>query len=120
MDDFEDLTEEEIAQLMELGIIDDQMSTLDKQMSMAQSIRDRPGPEMRGNHRVQTAANPLEFVGQGIQQYKANKQLEDIANKQGALLDKQMAGRQAFLKGLRGPQRPPGLGPMPQDDLGIY
>jgi len=51
---------------------------LKEQMAQAQALRDVPAPEMRGNGRVQTAANPLEFIGRGIQQYRQGKEVRDL------------------------------------------
>jgi hypothetical protein len=121
MDDFSDLSEEEIQQLIDLGIIDDETGMLDKQMKYAQSMRNAPGPEMRGNGRVMVAGNPLEFAAQAWQGIRSGNEIKDIKARQEELLRKQSAGRQTFLKGLRGKnqqmQQDPyaGYGPQPYD-----
>jgi hypothetical protein len=50
-----------------------EISALEKQMAAAEALR-MATPEMRGNGRVTTAANPLEFLGKGIGDYKLMKQ----------------------------------------------
>lgn len=42
--------------------------TLNKQFALAEELRGTPMPEMRSNHRVTRAANPLEFLNTGIRQ----------------------------------------------------
>lgn len=106
MDEFEGLTEEQLQQLIELGIIPDQQSYLSEQMEQANAVRNREGPQMQGNGRVQTAANPLEFLGQGIQKYQAGKDLKDIGKKREDLLNKQVIGRKALLDAIRGRRGP--------------
>lgn len=122
MDDFlnlEDLSEEEIAQLMEMGALDDQMGILDKQLAQATALRNAPGPEGRDSGRVYTAANPLEHLVHAAQGIQAGSQMEDLAKKQEAILGQQTSGRKAFLDALR--RRPKvGLGPMPGEDMGVY
>jgi hypothetical protein len=121
MDDFSDLSEEEIQQLIDLGVIDDENTTLDKQMKYAQAMRNKAGPDMRGNGRVMVAANPLEFAVQAYQGYQSGKEIKDIKARQEQLLQKQSAGRNTFLKGLRGKNQQmnqdpySGYGPKPYD-----
>lgn len=118
-DDFSDLSEEQIQQLMDLGIIDDEQSILDKQLKTANSVRYSAGPEMRSNGRVSTAANPLEFAVHAYQGYKAGKDADAIAKQQQELLKRQVEARAAYTKNLYGRSNPGGLGPMPSRDEGI-
>ena len=104
MEGFEGLTEEQLQQLIELGVIPDEQGYLAEQMQQANAVRNMAGPEMRGNGRVQVAANPLEFLGQGIQKYQAGNDLKEIGQKRRTLLDKQVAGRKALLDAIRGKQ----------------
>jgi hypothetical protein len=102
----EEVSDEELQQLMALGIIPDQQSNIKEQMAQANALRQNK-PEMRGNGRVMVAANPLEFLGQGIQNYKAGKDLKELKKQQDALLQQQVAGRGAFYKALRRPGQQP-------------
>jgi hypothetical protein len=43
-------------------------------LERANQLRNTPAPEMRGNSRIQTAANPLEFAGNLAQRYVAEKE----------------------------------------------
>jgi hypothetical protein len=110
----EEMTDEELQQLMALGIIPDQQGALEKQMALAEQLRYRNNPEMRGNGRVQTAAHPLEFLASGIQGYKAGKQIEELRKKQDELLQQQVSGRKLFYQNLRKRPSQPGLGDMPE------
>lgn len=99
----QDFSDEELQQLMELGIIPDQQSMMQDQMRMAEKLRYGSMPEMRQGGRVQTAANPLEFLAAGLQGHKAGKQIEELKRKQDEMLQKQVSGRKLFYKGLRQP-----------------
>ena len=116
----EEMSEEELQQLMALGIIPDQQALLEKQRTLAEQLRYRNAPEMRGNARVQTAANPLEFLVSGIQGYKAGKELDEIKKKNDDLLQQQVSGRKAFYEALRrrsaNAGQPQGLGMMPSQE----
>ena len=52
----------------------EEQAALDKQMATADELRKTAMPEGRGYGGVFTAANPLEFVGSGIKQYKGWKE----------------------------------------------
>jgi hypothetical protein len=114
----DDMTDEQIQQLMELGVIPEQQNGLQQQMDIAKKLRYDNMPQMRGEGgRVQTAANPLEFLASGIQGYKAGKDMDELRKKQDGLLQQQVQGRKLFYQALRGnrgqPQQPQGLGPKP-------
>lgn len=104
-----DLSEEDLQQLMALGIIPDQQSGLQDQLAQAQKLRYGSMPGMRGEGgRVQTAANPLEFLVAGVQGYKAGKDITKLRKEQQDLLKQQAEARKLFFKRLRGPgQTPP-------------
>ena len=115
-DGTEEMTDEELEQLMALGIIPDQQSALEKQMAIAQELRHGKGPEMRGGGGgYQTAANPLEFLASGLEKRKAGKEIDDLRARQEAMLQQQVQGRKLFYQNLRGKKpQDPGLGPMPE------
>lgn len=58
-----------------LGTYGDQMelTDLDRQLAAAEALRNAEGPQMRSGGRVTTAANPLEFLGAGIQKFRAGR-----------------------------------------------
>lgn len=91
----DDLTDEDIQELIRLGVIPDQQAALGGQLEQAQMLRDRSmaGPEMRGNSRIQTAANPLEFLVSGLQGYRANKDIKSLQEQQAELIRQQATGR---------------------------
>lgn len=96
-----ELTDEEIQQLMALGIIPDQQNALSQQMATADQLRYHNSPQMREGSRVTTAANPLEFVASTVQGIKAGKELEALKKRQDELLQKQVDGRSLYYKSLR-------------------
>lgn len=109
-----ELTEEELNQIVGLGVLPEKQSALDRQMKTAEALRYGAGPEMRGNSRVQTAANPLEFLASGIDRYQGGKELERLRAQQNTMLDDATEARRRYyelaskggkLPSLR-PQRP--------------
>lgn len=59
-----------------------ELDALKEQMARAEALRGMAAPEMRGGGRVTTAANPLEFIGRGITQYRQGRKMQDIEGKQ--------------------------------------
>jgi hypothetical protein len=110
----DEMSDEELQQLIALGVIPDKQGALDKQMSIAEQLRYHNKPEMRGNGRVQTAANPLEFLVSGLEGRKAGKELDALRKQQDELLKQQVGGRTTFFKNLRR-RKPqvPGITPSP-------
>jgi hypothetical protein len=98
MDDFDNMSDEDIQQLMALGIIPEKQQALQGQFERANMLRDQAmqAPQMRGNYRVQTAANPLEFLASGMQAYKQGRKADQIQQQQMDLLNQQAAGRNQF------------------------
>lgn len=99
----DELSDEEVNMLISLGIVPDKSKSLDDQLASAQALRADAmhGPEMRGNYRVQTAANPLEFLAKGIQGYRAGKDIKDIQGQQQDLMSQTTDARKAFFEALR-------------------
>jgi hypothetical protein len=104
----DEVSEEELLQLMGLGVIPDQQNLLKDQMAEANALRDksRAGPQMRGNSRVQTAANPLEFLSSYLGDRKAGKELDSLRKQQNDLLQQQVKGRSAYYNALRRGNQP--------------
>lgn len=106
MDDFENLTDYQIQQLIQLGVIPDEDNVLNQQIQQAQSLRNSQAPQggySRGG--VYTAASPLEHIARAAQGIKAQHDLKDLYARQQELFDSQVAGRQAYLDALRGRTR---------------
>lgn len=103
----DEMTSEELQQLMALGVIPDQQSSIEQQLKTAQALRDKV-PQMRHGYRVSTAAHPLEFIVQGIEGYRAKKDMEELRKKEEGLLQQQIDGRRLFYEALRrrGGQQP--------------
>lgn len=116
----QELSDEDLAKLVQLGQIPEQQAMLIKQMQQAQALQQRPGPQMRGEGgRVQTAANPLEFIGAGLQQYAGMKREKEAQAKMDALMKQQLQGRQLYAdRSMDTPYRrstQPFIQPMTQD-----
>ena len=62
-------------QILSGSTYNEEMDMLAKKRATAEALRYQEGPEGRQAGRVYVAANPLEHIGRGIQQYKAGKQL---------------------------------------------
>lgn len=91
-----ELSDADIEKLVAAGMVPEEIDALQKQLTQAQMLQGTQMPEMRGNGRVQTAANPLEFIGAGLQQY-AGKRRGDAAQAQiDALRKQQLQARQLF------------------------
>ncbi len=100
-DPLADLTEDQIAQLMELGVLPDEQKSLAEQLTQARELRNRQGPQGIDTGRIYTAANPLEHAVHAYEGIKAGKQIDELLKQQQESLMKQSEGRSAFLKALR-------------------
>lgn len=116
----ESMSEEDLQRLVELGVIDEQMAENARQMALQEELRYRGMPEGRDSGRVYTAANPLEFAGELLSQYNAQKKIKGLEKERGVLQDKQTAGRQSYWDILRGMRRKPqDLSWLNTDDLNV-
>lgn len=106
MDDFQNLSEEDIQQLMELGIIPDQLESLSSQIKTAQGLRDRRAPQGTDTGRVYVAASPLEHLSYALQGIKAGKDINKARAEQQKLLAEQVRGRGMFFNRMRNPIDP--------------
>ena len=111
----DELSDEDIQQLIALGIIPDQQNDIQQQIALAEKLRYGGMPQMQGNARVQTAASPLEFLATVLQGRQANKQIEDLRKQQNQLLQDQVAARTKFYQALR--RRGTPASPAPQTDF---
>lgn len=100
-DPLAELSEDEIAQLMELGAIPAEQASLAESLSQARALRNREGPQGIDTGRVYTAASPIEHAVRAYEGIKAGRQIDDLLKKQQENLLKQTEGRTAFLKALR-------------------
>jgi hypothetical protein len=104
----DDLTPEQLQQLIELGVIPDEQQMLMKQMQSAQQLRDTPIPKGGMAGRVYVA-DPLGAVAAGVDRYQGHKQMQGLDQKYGATLDKQTAARSKYaqmIQQLRQPTQP--------------
>jgi hypothetical protein len=98
MEDFENLSDEDIQQLMSLGIIPDEMNDINSQMEIANKIRTRTPPTGTDTGRVYVAASPLEHIAYAAQGIKAGRDLKKLRLDQQALLAQQIRGRSKYFQ----------------------
>lgn len=122
--DLSKMSEEELQQLVQLGVIDENMAENSRQMKLAEQLRyGTPSPQGIQAGNVYVASNPLEHIGRGMEQWTAQKRMKDLEKQRGEMQGQQTAGRQTYWDLLRGRRRKPqdfsGI-EMPQVDLGEY
>lgn len=105
--DLSGMSEEQIQQLVSLGVIDEQMAENARQMAVQEGLRYQKSPEGRDSGRVYTAANPLEHIGAGLQQYNAMKKMKELEAQRGTMQSQQTAGRGTYWDLLRGKKKVP-------------
>jgi hypothetical protein len=111
-DPLEGLSEEEIQQLMELGVIPSEQDALAQRLAEATAIRKSEGPQGRNSGRVYTAASPIEHAVHAFEGIQARKDIDSLTKKQQDLLDKQVAGRGQFLRAMYGKKPPIPMAPI--------
>lgn len=103
------LTEDQIAQLMQLGVLQDEKGILNQELEMAQQLRQTPGPRGRYTGRAFVAANPLEFLGRGLDRVRGSMETARVTEAQRENARRAADARQQYLSAiLRQPQRPAG------------
>lgn len=105
-DPLEGLSEEELQQLMDLGVIPQKQDALALQLAQATKLRNSPGPQGRDSGRVYTAASPLEHIAHAAQGIKAGRDMKRVEQEQKDLMASQVQGRSQFLKAMYG-KKPP-------------
>lgn len=106
MDDLSNLSDEQIQQLMQLGIIPDEQNELQKQMEQAQSLKTAAAPQgATVRNGIYVAASPLEHIARVAQGIKASKELDKLRDQQQSLLQDQVSGRQSYFDAIRGRTR---------------
>lgn len=106
MEGFENLSQDDLDQLMQLGIIDPQMTSMDKQMEIAQKLRDRKPPQGTDTGRVYVAASPLEHLSYALNGIKAGRDIDKLRTEQQKLLAEQVRGRSKYFSKLNDPLQP--------------
>jgi hypothetical protein len=109
MDDFSNLSEEDIQQLMELGIAPDQLESLNTQIASAQKLRDRRAPQGTDTGRVYVAASPLEHLAYAMQGIKAGKDIDKSRAEQQKILAQQVRGRGLYFNKMMKPPMDPNV-----------
>lgn len=112
--DIENMSDEEIQQLVNLGILPGEQDILAKQMEQADLMRNAEGPEGRTfRNNIFQAANPLEHLGAGLKNFAGQRDAMRIQDEQRGLLGKQAEGRAKFFDLLRQKKAAPPIPPAP-------
>lgn len=77
----QDMSYEDLQSLAALGVSDEKLYELRRQMSRADAIRGQQGPQGATAGGIYVAANPLQHLAHGINQYRAGKDYKDAAGK---------------------------------------
>lgn len=105
--DLSKMSEDELQKLVQLGVIDENMAENQRQMKLAEQLRYQAAPEGRQAGRVYVAANPLEHIGKGLEQYQAIQRQKELDKQRAEMQGKQTAGRQTYWDLLRGQRQKP-------------
>lgn len=103
----EDMTEEDLQQLVQLGVIDEQMAENARQMMLQEKLRYQAMPEGRQAGRTYVAANPLEHLSTGVEKYQAAQKIRDLEAQRAGMEGQQTAGRATYWDLLRGRRKTP-------------
>lgn len=91
-------SEEQIAAILGLAGLNQELGGLDKQRALAQTLRDAPTPQGRQAGRVYRAANPLEHLGGTMQFFGGERQLDRIDQREQDIINEQTKRRAEFLR----------------------
>ena len=101
----EDMSEADIADLAQLGVLGEDLSENSRQMELAEGLRYAKAPEGRAAGRVFVAANPLEHLATGIDRYRGAKEMKRLEGERKDISGKQTEGRAKYWDLLRGKKR---------------
>jgi len=103
------LTEEQIAALMQMGVLQGEESNIQEQLSQAEELRGRQGPQGRFSGRAYTKANPMEHMAHAINQVRGGIEAQRAMKQRTQNQKDQAALRQQFLAAyLKNRKNPPG------------
>lgn len=103
------LTEDQIAQLMQLGVLESEGGTINQELEMATQLRNAPGPQGRFAGRSYNKAHPLEHIAGAINQVRGGIEQKQATERQRENAKRQADLRQMYLSAfLKNRQNPPG------------
>ena len=105
-DPLEGMSEEQLQQLVALGLIPDKQDALATQLAQAAKLRNQGAPKGYDTGRVYTAASPLEHFASALERGMAGREMKDIYNRRDELLKQQQSGRGEFLRAMYGKKLP--------------
>lgn len=95
-----EFTEDQLKQLIALGMIDEQKADVLRSMKRAEANQDAQMPGGMAAGGTFVAANPLSGIATMLRQYKGNKDAKALKAEQEALRQQQMEGRNTYAEGL--------------------
>lgn len=82
--------------MMAAGVAPERIAAIQRQLQIANAMRHGQGPQMRNAGRVNVAANPLEFIGDIGQKYRASQRLKELRDQEQAQMDVMKEGREKY------------------------
>ena len=104
------LSPEDLEILFGTGTYGEEAGLLNDRAALAQQLRNTPAPGMRQVGRVAVAANPLEMLAAGLQQYQGHKQLGGIMDERKALIERLRKGNMLGAQQAMGNPMDPAVG----------
>lgn len=89
----QDMSYEDLQSLAALGVSDEKLYELRRQMERADAIRGQQGPQGATAGGIYVAANPLQHLAHGINQYRAGKDYKTAKEAIPGTLDQIRRGR---------------------------
>ena len=99
------LTPEDFELIMKSSTAPEQQEALKMQMALAEKMRGKM-PEMRQAGNVSVAANPLEFLAKGLNDFQGRKSEKDAMAKQQMLIDELRKARATYGRNVMQPGQP--------------
>jgi hypothetical protein len=104
---YENMSDEELEQLVALGVLDQQEAEKMRLKQRAELVRDRAGPEGIRAGKSFVAASPLSFLAKGLEDYAAGKEIKQLDKELADIQRQQTQGRGTYWDLLRGKRRKP-------------
>jgi hypothetical protein len=98
LQNLQNMSPEDIQQVLGLGEIPDKQSLLMQQLKQANLLRNSDAPEGRYAGHMYVAPNPLEILGHVAQQYEGLKGQRDVDAQSKELMTQQTAGRNRYFQ----------------------
>ena len=110
--EIQNLSPQEVQQLMELGIIPSKLEQSQSDLLRSQSMQDSPTPQGRAVGNIYRAANPLEHLATALRRFKGLSDERAARQQADKLRADQTSARRAFLNAYMNRGTRPAMNPM--------